>query len=984
MSAEPCVHTVSWSLAVGVRMSRTFGLSKTALKALINKSASSKTGEFFSMSGDAQANASPLSKLIMNAISDVGRAVRPHCFGRRMEKRHGDCLSACGCPEPSVGPSEDTTFQQTQSSKRDLFHLPAIVTETPHREPFIQICPMPDSSLLGVGQDGLISVWTSDLKLKKSRFILDENKQQNRKVKWTADATLIPQYNKLIIGTCDREIRFYELSNFEPYCQIVGLDTMPLHLGYSLRDTDECVIYFGDEQGCVNILLISQVADTLRSWTKCQVLDEIPSVNIDNIEETGHVKYIRWKVHNDWVTQIRYVHSIESIISSSNDDFTALVIGCVEGTRNVQQRLRDLMDTSSTHSRRTMLAMNIPPKRNINDESLFRVKRGVKTFDFCKESNILVTGGLDRIVRMWNPYVPGWPTGLLRGHTSPISFLCIGDDNTKIYSVSTDCTVMVWDIEDHTCLINVISKASQIRGEIATCYFSSHLRALYIATDSLAVLQLQESSVQPGLPSVSHSEPVSCCHYNQNFQQVISCSAGSVIKTWDLLTGQLVCEVRGAHGSCPITCLAVDYTGNRMVTGGKDGSLKQWNRTSNSVTYTKTLAQGRSASSKDEISDCSYVVLHNIRYILSVRRDRKICIIPDQVDAVISEDEYPQYSLINNLRKEYEEGKFCMASLPPNLVAVSSYNGEIILWNLQSGHILCHLNASGCEELENGTGSADDLIINKVYFIHSRIERKYKSAVLVASGPRGQITFWNISDGGSIFGRFAGSHHKSVVNDLGISEDGSLLCAADRMHYVYIWDISQYALHGPETKPPTLLHCWRAHKCDITRVIPVIKHRLIITSSLDCTMKLWSVEGEHIGTFGQSTPWYLKGTAFWKAQQCDTNVSSQDQSLSSESGTNQSLGCEEEVGKQNMVSEVIGTLISVNYKDIAEELKKINTSNSKTRVKNVGPKQMDIQQTCGRLNAYKSLQICDLTSVSTTIRKPNPAAELNDPFDLAF
>ncbi|XP_053316614.1 WD repeat-containing protein 64-like [Spea bombifrons] len=344
-----------------------------------------------------------------------------------------------------VGHLKDIELQHQPQPSKVLFHLPATVTETPHREPFIQISPMPDNTVMGVGQDGLISVWTPDLKLKKSRSILDENKQQNRKIKWISDSILMPQYNKLIIGTCDREIRLYELSNFEPYCQIIGLETMPLHLGYSPRDADECVIYFGDEQGCVNIILVSNVAETLRNWTKSQLIDEIPSVNIDSIEEPGNVKYIRWKVHNDWVTQIRYVHSIESIISSSNDDYTALVIGCVEGTKNLQQRLRDLMDSSSTHGRRSMLG-NAPPKRNISDESSFKVKRGVKTFDFCKENNILVTGGLDRIVRVWNSYVPGWPTGLLRGHASPITFLCIGDGNTKIYSVSTDCTVMVTEL----------------------------------------------------------------------------------------------------------------------------------------------------------------------------------------------------------------------------------------------------------------------------------------------------------------------------------------------------------------------------------------------------------------------------------------------------------------------------------------------------------------------------------------------------------
>jgi len=46
--------------------------------------------------------------------------------------------------------------------------------------------------------------------------------------------------------------------------------------------------------------------------------------------------------------------------------------------------------------------------------------------------------GMDRIVRMWNPYVPGKPTGLLRGHNAPIFFVFIAEEEDRIFSLSTD------------------------------------------------------------------------------------------------------------------------------------------------------------------------------------------------------------------------------------------------------------------------------------------------------------------------------------------------------------------------------------------------------------------------------------------------------------------------------------------------------------------------------------------------------------------
>ncbi|KAM9330468.1 cilia- and flagella-associated protein 337-like [Gastrophryne carolinensis] len=862
--------------------------------------------------------------------------------------------------------------QQQQQHKKSHFHLPAIVVDTPHREPFVQISPMPDNKLLAIGQDGLLTVWSPDLKLKKSRCVLDENKQQNRKLKWILNSMLMPEYNKLIVGTCDREIRFYELSNFEPYCQIVGFETMPLHLGYRPRETDECLIYFGDEQGCVNIIIISHMAETLRNWTKCQVVDDIPSIAITNIPELSRSKFIRWKVHNDWVTQIRYVHSIESLISSSNDDYTALIIGCVEGSKSLQKRMKDLMESSSVKGKRPMLAGNVPPKRNLSDESHFKVKRGVKTFDFSKEANVLVTGGMDRIVRVWNPYVPGWPTGVLRGHSSPITHLQIAHENTKIYSVSTDCTVMVWDIESHTCLISVISKASQIKGEIAACYFSESFRALYIATDNLAALPLQESCYNGtihGLPSVSHNEPITSCLYNHLHQQIISCTEASVMKVWHLLSGRLIGEVQAAHGHSAITCLALDSLGNRLVTGSRDGTLKQWDWTPDSITFLKIVRQGGAGHSKDGISDITFAEHNNSRYIVVITCDARIIIFPDHC-VVFSGYEYPQPSMEIKMSSIQEEGRFSLGASSSDLMAASNLGGEVCVWSLGTGEVLFHLKASEGEEPD---GATDDLNINKVIFIRSRIERQNDAAILIASGPKGIITFWNIVGGGRVYARLAGSHYKSVISEMAISEDDSILCTADHNFYVYIWNISEYALTGPEEKPPVLLHCWRAHQCEITRVIPVMKHNVIVTSSLDCTVKLWSLKGESIGTFGQYKSWCIKNM---KGQNETTNNDFIFQKQASY------VLCESKEEQLSSSLEVDASFIVTEEIDVAKALKEINTQTS-NRLKTISLKHLEFEF-CGRPNSYKSLQICDLTSVPATIQKPNPRAELNDPYDLAF
>ena len=51
--------------------------------------------------------------------------------------------------------------------------------------------------------------------------------------------------------------------------------------------------------------------------------------------------------------------------------------------------------------------------------------------------------GMDRLVRLWNPYVTTKPVGRLRGHNAPVCYLCIVGSEKRLYSVSTDRCIKV-------------------------------------------------------------------------------------------------------------------------------------------------------------------------------------------------------------------------------------------------------------------------------------------------------------------------------------------------------------------------------------------------------------------------------------------------------------------------------------------------------------------------------------------------------------
>ncbi|XP_060707433.1 WD repeat-containing protein on Y chromosome-like [Hemiscyllium ocellatum] len=602
-----------------------------------------------------------------------------------------------------------STNEPNQKPKDVIFHLPAILKETPHRESILRICPTADSNFMLMGQDGLISFWSSDLMFVKSRSLFEKS----RKVKWITDFILINQYNKFLIGTCDREIRLYELSNFEPYCQIIGLQSVPLRLDYSSTGNDESVILYGDDQGCVNILLMSMMGESLRNWTKGPLVDGIPSVTIEKLASHGPISYICWKAHNDWVSEIKYIHSINKVISSCNEETTALVIGCVIGTKSIQQRMKEIQDEVYNKDRHPQTGVTVLQRRQSCDEAIFLISKGAKTFDFCKEKNVLVTGGLDRIIRMWNPNFTGRPIGRLTGHNSPIIFLSIAAGDRRIFSISVDKIIKVWDIEDQMCLITVKPKASQINGDLATCYYSEESKALYIATDSLAQLLLQNrEELNKG---VSHKKPVLCCQYNKLMRQVVTCCEGSDIKVWDLDTGHLVFELTRAHGDAAITCMTFDIDERRLITGGRDGCVKKWDYQNG-----KCIQTLRQAGEKtEEISDCIYAEIYKNSFIISVGWDKRINVYSVRANknmesfmsqrrltkpietmlADIQDDlndtQYPSHLWADDAMQKngHKDDILSVVLCAPNLLATSSYDGAIIIWNFTSGLIFCHLHS---------------------------------------------------------------------------------------------------------------------------------------------------------------------------------------------------------------------------------------------------------------------------------------------------
>merc|ERR1719219_316576 len=194
----------------------------------------------------------------------------------------------------------------------------------------------------------------------------------------------------------------------------------------------------------------------------------------------------------------------------------------------------------------------------------FSVHKGVKTFSYCKERLMILTGGLDRMIRQWNPFVPQKPTATLRGHNAPIEMIRIDSANNIFVSIDMQKNIKVWNLIDHTLLTDVYPKSHNVsKAEISRASYLALSQSIIICTDSIYAISMKprielkastdaSSSANPNQrkahlsirlqtgtnEAYTHKDPITAIVYNPHFDQIITCSSTSVVRVWNAGTGK--------------------------------------------------------------------------------------------------------------------------------------------------------------------------------------------------------------------------------------------------------------------------------------------------------------------------------------------------------------------------------------------------------------------------------------------------------------
>ncbi|XP_032071930.1 WD repeat-containing protein 64 [Thamnophis elegans] len=408
--------------------------------------------------------------------------------------------------------------------------------------------------LLTASQKGMLSIFSGQMRILASTSIPDSS--------WITGCDYLGQL-KRAVGVTERTIIIWDYktqgSALDNCCIIKPMEHCLLSVSAIPRPSEILVkddILLGDDGGFVTLFTLTSDDFGLKQTKSKKMLHML-------IIDSKNFKSIRRKLHDDWVLKVKYIPALNCFGSCSLDSIHSLVLDDLK-------RIED----------------NLPVRE-------FSIPRGVNTFTYCVKANIVVTGGEDKIIRLWHPNINTKPVGKLMGHLFSIVEIVTNEKDQHIITLSTAKIFRVWDIQTLS-LMQVFHDVQGARREsqIFAMVFDNTHGTLIAGSTVIDIYPLTRMIQDTKQVPQSHERSISVLVYNKVFHQVLSICSESIVKVWELETGQLIYQIEDAHGpGVELTCAAVDKNGFHLATGACDGTVKLWDFGSGQIL--KMLPLGR-------------------------------------------------------------------------------------------------------------------------------------------------------------------------------------------------------------------------------------------------------------------------------------------------------------------------------------------------------------------------------------------------------
>ena len=474
-------------------------------------------------------------------------------------------------------------------------------------------------------------------------------------------------------------------------------------------------------------------------------------------------------LHSDWVTKMQYVQSETTFLLSSSKDNTLMITDLVLPK-----------DDNGSFSKKE------PPivrrRRCLNDKSQAHLK-GILDFSWCPGFKQIATCGIEREVQLWSPY--GIQVGKLGPHSGSTLAVAVNDQKSQIICLSADNIISVWDhtnnrlvqsidheaeVAEHVASLPkqrqlpfmdidrsiqqkeeaVAEAARQARAgsspnenKVNALHFNEETGQMMTGTLKLVAWQTKAEALA-NKTERSHGAPVCCGAYNPYMQQVVSCDDDSNILVWDFETGELSYRIDDAHSGSKISAMAFDDDGACLLTGGHDGCVKLWNLSTGKL-LKEMVRPSRLQNDLREVTTLLFRSTNAGSYIIAGGWDRQVTLWADEQRKDVLDTRIPKQKCYRQLEGHAVDIR-CLAFYHPNTLASGSDDGEIILWNMDSGfvkHKLVDLSQKrSALQTPNSRfySAAKSQAVEQIAFLP-------QSAIVVGCYADGWLRFWDSNRG---------------------------------------------------------------------------------------------------------------------------------------------------------------------------------------------------------------------------------------------
>ena len=219
----------------------------------------------------------------------------------------------------------------------------------------------------------------------------------------------------------------------------------------------------------------------------------------------------------------------------------------------------------------------------------------VQSIAYSTSGNLIATGGVDKVVRLWSADVVGQPPVQLKGATKGINRLMFSMEDDLLLGCSNDNSARVWRVMNGSVLHTYTGHS-----DFVTCgaFVPNTGKILTGSKDRMVKLwDVHKGNCVKSIPCMSSCND--CCVVPGS-QTLATAHADKSVRLWDLNVPAMTDTLESIHTG-QITSVAASDDGRRLFTLGRDDTIKVVDTYSKNIVATLSDSNFRTASNQARI-----------------------------------------------------------------------------------------------------------------------------------------------------------------------------------------------------------------------------------------------------------------------------------------------------------------------------------------------------------------------------------------------